>query len=40
MTVWDELIGQDETVGTLQAAARAAVELAAAVLSLPGRPRH
>jgi DNA polymerase-3 subunit delta' len=32
MTVWDELIGQDDTIETLHAAARAAVELAA------GRP--
>jgi DNA polymerase-3 subunit delta' len=32
VTVWDELIGQDEAIGTLQAAAEAAVELAA------GRP--
>jgi DNA polymerase III subunit delta' len=34
--VWDELIGQDETVATLQAAARAAVELAAARPVPPG----
>jgi DNA polymerase-3 subunit delta' len=36
VTVWDELIGQDETVGTLQAAARAAAELAAGHPAPPG----
>jgi DNA polymerase-3 subunit delta' len=36
VTVWNELIGQDDTVGTLQAAARAAVELAAGRPAPPG----
>lgn len=40
MTVWDELIGQREAIATLQAAASAAVDIAAGRSVVPGAMTH